>query len=74
MFSKDLDKTICPAHEAGCVYCYSFDLLRNRPAETPGVFAGFSAGARHVDPRAFESAQSQLANIIRKSCSDAEDS
>ena len=74
VFSKDLDKTICPAHEAGCVYCYSFDLLRNRPAETPGVFAGFSAGARHVDPRAFESAQSQLANVIRKSCSDAEDS
>ena len=72
-FSKDIDKAICPAHEAGCVYCYSFDLLRNRPAETPGVFAGFSAGARHVDPRAFESAQSQLVNVIRKSCPDAQD-
>ncbi len=72
-FSKDLDRAICPAHEAGCVYCYSFDLLRNRPAETPGVFAGFSAGARQVDPRAFESAQSQLVNVIRKSCPDAQD-
>ena len=72
-FSKDLDKAICPLHEAGCVYCYSFDLLRNRPAEIPGVFAGFSAGARHVDPRAFESAQSQLVNLIRKSCPDARD-
>ena len=40
-FSKDLDKAICPAYEAGYVYCYSFDLLRSRPAETPAVFAGF---------------------------------
>ncbi len=72
-FSKDLDKAICPLHEAGCVYCYSFDLLINRPAEIAGVFAGFSAGARHVDPRAFESAQSQLVNVMRKSCPDAQD-
>lgn len=70
-FSKDLDKASCPVHEAGCVYCYGFDLLRNHQAETLGVFAGFSAGGRHVNARTFESAQSQLVNIIRKSCPDA---
>src|SRR5271155_1089665 len=59
-FSKDLDKASCPVPEAACVYCHSFDWLRNRPAETPGVFAGFSAGGRHVNARTFESAQSQL--------------
>jgi len=73
-FSKDLDEAICPTHPEGCVYCYSFDLLRNRPAGKSGIFAGFSAGARHVDARAFESAQSQLVNVIRKSCPDAQDS
>jgi len=50
-FPKDLDKASCPAHEGGCVYCYSFDSLRNRPAGRSGVFAGFSAGAGCVDAR-----------------------
>jgi CheY-like chemotaxis protein len=40
------DKAVCPTHAAGCVYCYSFDSLRNRAAGRPGVFAGFSAGAQ----------------------------
>ena len=70
-FTRNLDEAVCPTHPEGCVYCYSFDLLCNRPARGSGIFAGFSAGARHVDARAFESAQSQLVNIIRKSCPDA---
>ena len=73
-FAKDLDKTVCPRHTAGCVYCYSFDSLRNRPAERVGDSAVLSAGARHVDPRAFERTQFQHANVMRKSCPDAQDS
>jgi len=72
-FIRNLDEAICPTHPEGCVYCYSFDLLCNRSARGSGIFAGFSAGARHVDARAFESAQSQLVNVIRKSCPGAQD-
>jgi CheY-like chemotaxis protein len=71
-FSKDLDKAICPRHETGCVYCYSFDSLRNRPRDL--VPSQIFRGARRVDHHALESAQSQLVNVIRKRCPDAQDS
>jgi len=58
-FPRDLDKAICLTHEGGCVYCYSFDSLRNRPAGRSGVFTGFSAGVTCVDAHAIESTQSQ---------------
>jgi len=65
-FPKDLDKASCPAHEAGCVYCYSFDSLRNRPAGRSGVFAGSSVGVRCVDAHPIESTQPQLVNGNKK--------
>ncbi|MGA7316483.1 MAG: response regulator [Silvibacterium sp.] len=40
-FPKDLDQAICPAHEGGCVYCYSFDSLRNHPAGSPASSQAF---------------------------------
>lgn len=40
-FPKDLDKAICPTHEGGCVYCYSFDSLRNAPPGDPASSQAF---------------------------------
>jgi CheY-like chemotaxis protein len=45
-FSKDLDRAICPAHESGCVYCYSFDSLRNLPAGRLAAAPSFSGGGQ----------------------------
>jgi len=59
-FAKDLDEAISPVHETGCVYCYSFDSLRNRLGNRSRVFAGFSAAAGRVDGHANEPCRSQL--------------
>jgi CheY-like chemotaxis protein len=71
-FPKDLDRAICPMHETGCVYCCSFDSLRNLPAGRLASPHAFRAGARCMNTHAIESAQ-QLVNAIRKSCPDAQD-
>jgi CheY-like chemotaxis protein len=71
-FSKDLDRAICPAHESGCVYCYSFDSLRNIPAGRLAPPHAFRAGASSMNTHAIESAR-QLVNVTRKSFPDEQD-
>ena len=71
-FPKDLDRAICPMHETGCVYCCSFDSLRNLPAGRLASPHAFRAGASCMNTHAIESAQ-QLVNVTRKSFPDEQD-
>jgi hypothetical protein len=71
-FPKDLDRAICPMQETGCVYCHSFDSLRNIPAGRLAPPHAFRAGASCMNTHAIESAQ-QLVNVTRKSFPDDKD-
>jgi len=54
-FPKDLDRAICPMQETGCIYCYSFDSLRNLPAGRLAPPHAFRAGARCMNTHPIKS-------------------
>jgi CheY-like chemotaxis protein len=54
-FPKDLDRAVCPMQETGCIYCYSFDSLRNLPAGRLAPPHAFRAGATCMNTHAIKS-------------------